>query len=316
MSTSAPVFELERFSAAPVSGDVAVVEVGGRFGNGELNGDTPRLLVEAPDGAQIELPALGPIAGPAGRWQASFAVPADRLAGGSAFALALRDLLLDLPDPDTDGGDGDRLVALARELNARRRDLDIAREQAQSADARVAEVRTQAQADKDRALSESAARMETALREARERTATDVKAAAKARDDAHAELATVRARAEQAEGERQALADELRDARRAQKATRAEIEALRRERDALARELEKAAPSPAPEEAATQIAEPVDLDGPAVKVIGRQGPRRASPTEVLPPVDAELPPAPPILSYIVASVMFVIFVVVLMLLLI
>ncbi len=277
------VFELERFSAAPVSGDVAVVEVGGRFGNGDLNGDTPRLLVESIGGARIELPALGPISGPAGRWQASFAVPADQLDG--SFALALRDVLLDLPAPDTTGGDGDRLIALARELNALRRALD------------------DAEADKDRALTDAAARMETSLREA-----------ARARQEVEAEAVTLRERADRSEAQHAALEEELREARRVQKTHRAELEALRRERDGLAKALAKAAPpEPAPaDDAATAIAEAVDLEGPAVKVIGRESPRRAAPTEV---IDAELPPAPPILGYLVAAIIFVIFVVVVMLLL-
>lgn len=371
--TDEPVFELERFSAAPVSGDVAVVEVDGRFAAGALDGEPPRLLVESPRGDRVELPALAPVAGPDGRWHASFAVPADRLTG-TAFALALRDLLLDLPAPDTSGADGDRLVALARELNALRRELDVARERAVAAEAAAEEVRASAEADKDRALGESAARMETALREARERHAGEqreadesVRRAAAERDEAirrataerdeavaaaAAERDAQRTRAEEAEGQRDALADELREARRAQKTARADLEALRRERDGLARELERALKvipkgreEPVDEDADTAVAVASDEtdDRPAirpealppsertavqprpapdpgeplesVRVIGRQGPRRVSPADTLPPVDAELPAPPPIVRWIVAAILFVLFVVVATLLL-
>jgi hypothetical protein len=335
VNDAAPVFELERFSAAPVSGDVAVVEVDGRFADGALNGEPPRLLIEGPSGQQLELPALAPVSGPQGRWHASFAVPADRLAG-NAFALALSDLLLDLPEPDRGGADADRLVALSRELNGLRRELDSARERVGSAEARTEALAASATADKERALSLSAERMESALREARERQASEIKAAATARDAALAEVAAERERAEQAEGERDALADELRDARRAQKAGRADVEALRRERDTLARELEKALKvipkgrEEAREEAGSgldikHVPDQSEADAPApgddaatesVRVIGRQGPRRVAATAVLPPVDAELPPPPPILGWFVGAAIFVIFVVALTLLLI
>lgn len=327
--TDDPVFELERFSAAPVSGDVAVVEVDGRFAGDALNGSPPTLLVESARGERVELPALAPVDGPEGRWHASFAVPADRL-DGTSFALVLRDVLLDLPEPDRSGADGDRLVALARELNGLRRELDEARAAALAAETRLAEQAAAAEADKDRALTESAERMEAALREARERHATELRGV---RDEAAASIAALdgeRTRAVEAEGERDALAEELRDARRAQKTARADMEALRRERDTLARQLEaalkvipKGHEEPGAEEApdddtaATRVApvpepgEPVE----SVRVIGRSGARRVTPADALPPVDADLPEPPAILTWIVFGVMFVIFVVVVTLLL-
>lgn len=315
-----PVFELERFSAAPVSGDVAVVEVDGRFAGDALNGSPPTLLVESARGDRVELPALAPVAGPDGRWHASFAVPADRL-DGTSFALVLRDVLLDLPAPDTSAADGDRLVALARELNQLRRELDVARAAADGADERLAEQASEAEADKDRALTASAERMEAALREARERHAAELRRLQGEATAATDALARERARAEETEGQRDALAEELREARRTQKGTRADMEALRRERDGLERQLEaalKVIPKGREEDtAATRVApvpepgEPVE----SVRVIGRAGPRRIPPADALPPVDAELPEPPAILNWIVFGVMFVIFVVVVTLLL-
>jgi hypothetical protein len=257
--TDGALFELTRFSAEPVSDGVAVVEVDGRFAEGALNGEAPRLLVEDPSGEQLELPAIGPERGEDGRWHATFAVPAGRLAD-SAFCLALRDLLLDLPAPDTTGPPpgGDRLVALTRELNAMRRRVE------------------------------------------------EAEAAQRERDEARSEL---------------------RDARRQLKAVRAEAEALRRERDQLARELQTSetavvprrpvAPTePIPQHEAAAFdelepGEPVER----VRILGPTGPRRVHPTDVLPPVDATIQPAPPVLAYTVAAIVFVMFVVVLMLLL-
>jgi hypothetical protein len=116
-------FELLRFTVAPVSADVGIVELEGRFPASSRFSRQPVLVVE--DGARprTELaPAHAVRDGD--RWTAAFAVPLAALDTGT-FALGLRGTLLDLPAPDL-ADDGDRLASVAREANALRRLLEAA----------------------------------------------------------------------------------------------------------------------------------------------------------------------------------------------
>ena len=151
-----------------------------------------------------------------------------------------------MTEPDDDvvevaDGDSERLILVARELNALRLELDDARARAAQAEAdlvaREEEWRVAAEEDMNRALGESAARMESSLREAREQHSARLKEAEDARDVALGAMQQVTARAQRAETERDALVEELREVRRSLKAGRAEAEALRRERDTVAKQL-------------------------------------------------------------------------------
>lgn len=202
-------FEVDRFCAAPVTSDVAVVELDGRFTEVPRDGGPPRLLVEAPDGERLELPALAPAAAEDGHWHASYAVPAERL-HGTSFTLELPDLLLELPTPDADGVGSDRLVAVARELNA----------------------------------------------------------------------------------------------------LRAELERVRRDRDRLAAELAATATATAGEEV-THVVEPPPREPGEIPPIDRQGPRRVSLADSVPAADAALAEPSPLLGFVLAALVFVLFVIVL-----
>ena len=140
-------FEVLRFTAEPVSADVAVLELEGRFrAETRRRLGVPRLLAETADGAHEVAPAAADEAQaePDGAlWRASFAVALDLLDDGS-FALAVgRELLVDLPAPDLAEATGDRDVRLAREANALRRTADEARAAAAAA---LASVGTERQA--------------------------------------------------------------------------------------------------------------------------------------------------------------------------
>jgi hypothetical protein len=239
---AAPVrFEVLRFSAAPASADVALLELEGRFrAPVRRRLGAPRLLAE--EGAvRLEVGAADggdATAEPEGvRWRATFAVPLRLMETGS-FALAVgRELLMDLPDPDNEGhanGSSDLHVRLAREANALRQRADEAREAAAGALARV---------DAERSARE---RVEAELlgeRHAREQMATRLsqfEAELAARDEAIAELRRehdaelerreeeFRARTDERVTEAEAESAEL---RRTLKNARADIELLRRERD-------------------------------------------------------------------------------------
>jgi hypothetical protein len=127
-------FELLRFTASPVSVDLAVVELDGRFAQRGRFARQPVLVVE--DGEQrVELaPVRAHFDGD--RWRSVYAVPLGALDGGR-FALGLRGTLLDLPTPDP-ADDADRFAALAREANRLRRALEAAENDAAAARAEAA----------------------------------------------------------------------------------------------------------------------------------------------------------------------------------
>src|ERR687887_1692948 len=130
-------FEVLRFGAEPVSSEVGLLELEGRFRAGTRRRlGVPRLVAEDADGSREIAPAVADeaIAEPDGSlWRATYAVAIDDL-GGSVFSLAVgRELLLGLPAPDIVSATGDREVRLAREANALRRTADEARDAAAAA---------------------------------------------------------------------------------------------------------------------------------------------------------------------------------------
>jgi hypothetical protein len=227
--TATDGFEVLRFDAAPVTEDVAVVELEGRWRRGGPGPERhPRLIVEAEAAERLELPALA-AGGDADRWHASFAVPAR---DGASYALGLRGVRLELPAPD-ERADGERLVTLARELNAVRRRLDaatdetgrrlaeaerIAGERDAVAEQRVSAAEERARAAEQRAgeAQETSIRLRTELEQARQ---------AQALRDAEAQAGATALR-ESLESVR----EDNRELRRALKQARAELEAARRER--------------------------------------------------------------------------------------
>lgn len=226
---TAQTFEVLRFDAAPVTEDVAVVELEGRW-----KGPAPgrerrlRLIVEGDDAERLELTPLS-AGGDADRWHASFAVPKRDEA---TYALALRGVRLDLPVPDT-RDDAERLVALARELNALRRRLEAVESAAQerSADAeRLAATRETAVQQR---LDDAEERVRAAERRAGEAQETSIRL----RTELEAARVGQAARETEAEAAAQVGRDalerahaETREQRRLLKAAKAELEAARRER--------------------------------------------------------------------------------------
>jgi len=132
-------FEVLRFAAEPVTSEVGLLELEGRFRAGTRRRlGVPRLVVEDAEGSREIAPAAADeaIAEPDGAlWRATFAVAIDKLDGSvCVFSLAVRrQLLLGLPAPDAGGASGDREVRLAREANALRRTADEARDAASAA---------------------------------------------------------------------------------------------------------------------------------------------------------------------------------------
>jgi hypothetical protein len=134
-------FEVLRFAAEPVSGEVALLELEGRFRAGTRRRlGVPRLVAEDADGTREVAPAAADeaLAEPDGAlWRASYAVSLEEL-GGGVFSLAVgRELLVGLPAPDPAEGTGDREIRLARETNALRCTADDARAAAAAALASV-----------------------------------------------------------------------------------------------------------------------------------------------------------------------------------
>jgi len=236
-------FEVRRFTAAPGSPDVAVLELEGTFRAASRRRlGAPRILAENAE-ERIEIGAADggdATADPDGAtWRASFAIPL-RLLAGSEFALAVGRELLDLPLPDRDegiNGASDLHVRLAREANALRALADEAREAAAAAlgradDERAGRERLEAEMRAERhSRDELAARLAqfetelTARDEAMERLRAEHAEALAARD------ADAEARADERVAAVEAEAAEL---RRSLKSARADIELLRRERDRAA----------------------------------------------------------------------------------
>jgi hypothetical protein len=191
-------FELLRFSAQPVPGGLVVVELEGRFPPGRFTRQ-PVLVVEA--GAERPRLELAPVRAALedGRWRAAYAIPAESYAF-ARFALGHRGTLLDLPSPD-EPPDGDRLTALAREVNALRRRLEAAEADAATARAEAAatsaELGAAVSAARDEALAESAERV----------TALEHEVAEAAADAAAVRAAHATTNADQARRHEQALAD-------------------------------------------------------------------------------------------------------------
>jgi hypothetical protein len=230
-------FEVLRFAAAPVSGDVALVELEGRFrAPARRRLGVPRLVAEGSDGIRETPPTAADeaIAEPEGAlWRATYAIALELL-GDGAFLLGVgRELLVELPTPDLVDGSTDREVRLAREANALRRTADEARAAAAAALASVSETADARLARDDLARRVSA--LEEELAQARRDHAAELvhrdeerEAALAARDVQAAEIADERVADVEAEAA---------EARRALKAARAETEAVRRQ---LERERERA----------------------------------------------------------------------------
>jgi len=241
-------FEVLRFAAEPVSSEVGLLELEGRFRAGTRRRlGLPRLVAEDADGSREIAPAAADeaTAEPEGAlWRATYAVAIDELAG-SVFSLAVgRALLLGLPAPDAAEGTGDREVRLAREANALRRTADEARDAAAAAlastsaerrsreavEAELSEVRL-ARDD----LTRRVAGLEEDLAQARREHAEEL-----VRRDAERETALAGRDQEAARAAEERVADieaEIVETRRALRAARAEAEGIRRE---LERERERA----------------------------------------------------------------------------
>jgi hypothetical protein len=189
-------FELLRFTAAPVSGELVVVELEGRFAQSGRFARQPVLVVEDEhdgdgDGrGRLELaPVRVTLAGD--RWRSVYALPARALDGGR-FALGIRGTLLDLPAPDLPD-EGDRFAALAREANRLRRALETAEAEAvaarEAAVAAAAELDAATSAAGDAARAESAERMAALEREIVEAHRVAAADAQRAREESAAERA-------------------------------------------------------------------------------------------------------------------------------
>jgi len=256
-------FELLRFTATPVTAELALLEVEGRFaGQRGRFGRRPLLVVETGAGEPRE---LAPVRDAADDecWTGTFVAPIGA-AGGGSFALAVRGTLLDLPAPDL-LGNGDRLAALAREANLLRREIETleAERDAAAAQARAVREERDAAVTEARETAEATAAQRIAALEEELDTAHRVAAAdaAQAREAADAErLAAVQElerRVQEAEDRAAAraagvdvLRAELAEEREQSLATIADLQG--RLDDALA----LAAAGPPPPDPPTQVIEP------------------------------------------------------------
>lgn len=264
-------FEVLRFAAEPVTSEVGLLELEGRFRAGTRRRlGVPRLVVEDAEGSREIAPAAADeaIAEPDGAlWRATFAVAIDKL-DGSVFSLAVRrQLLLGLPAPDAGGASGDREVRLAREANALRRTADEARDAASAAlasagDERRAREAVEAELSDVRLarddLTRRVAGLDDELATARREHAAEL-----VRRDAERETALAGRDEEMAHAADDRVAEieaEVAEARRALRAARAEAEGMRRELE-RERERAEAAETTVRRGRVTEIAgEPVDED--------------------------------------------------------
>jgi hypothetical protein len=240
-------FEVLRFAAAPVSAEVVLLEVEGRFrADPRRRLGVPRLVVEQDERASEVAPAAADeaLAEPAGSvWRASYAVDLNLLEDGE-FSLAVgRELLLGLPTPDL-GDTDDREVRLAREANALRRTADEARAAAAAALAsaaaeRTAREETEAEMAEARMARDDHARRAASLDEEIAQLRRDHAAELVRRDEEHeAALAGHDAEAAEAADQRaMVLEAELAEARRALRNARADNESVQRD---VERERERA----------------------------------------------------------------------------
>jgi hypothetical protein len=258
-------FEVLRFTVEPVSAEVALLELEGRFrAETRRRLGVPRLMAETDDGSSEVAPAA---AGEAqaepdgGLWRASYAVALELLDDGS-FALAVgRELLVGLPAPDLAESSGEREVRLAREANALRRTADEARAAAAAALASVGTERqareaTEAEMAEARMARDDHARRAASLDEELSQLRREHAAELVRRDEERAAaLAGRDEEAARAAEERVAeLEAEAAEARRSLRAARAEAEAMRRD---LERERERAEAA----EAAVRRGRITELDG-------------------------------------------------------
>jgi hypothetical protein len=265
-------FEVLRFAAEPVSSEVGLLELEGRFRAGTRRRlGVPRLVAEDADGSREIAPAAADeaIAEPEGAlWRATYAVAIDEL-GGSVFSLAVgRELLLGLPAPDAGRASGDREVRLAREANALRRTADEARDAASAAlasagDERRAREAVETELSEVRLARDDLTRRVTGLEEelaqARREHAEEI-----VRRDAERETALAGRDEQMAQAANDRVAEieaDVAEARRALRVARAEAEGLRRDLE-RERERAEAAEAAVRRGRVTEIAgEPVDGDG-------------------------------------------------------
>jgi hypothetical protein len=265
-------FEVLRFAAEPVSSEVGLLELEGRFRAGTRRRlGVPRLVAEDARGSREIAPAAADeaFAEPDGAlWRATYAVAIDEL-DGSVFSLAVgRELLLGLPAPDAGRASGDREVRLAREANALRRTADEARDAASAALASAGDERRAREAVETELsevrlarddLTRRVAGLEEELAQARREHAEEI-----VRRDAERETALAGRDEEMAQAADDRVAEieaEVAEARRALRVARAEAEGLRRDLE-RERERAEAAEAAVRRGRVTEIAgEPVDGDG-------------------------------------------------------
>jgi hypothetical protein len=268
-------FEVLRFTVEPVSAEVALLELEGRFrAETRRRLGVPRLMAETDDGAHEVAPAAANEAQAepdGGLWRASYAVALDLLDDGS-FALAVgRELLVGLPAPDFAEATGEREVRLAREANALRRTADEARAAASAALASVGTERQAREASEAEMAEARMARDDHARRAAsldddlaqlrREHAAELVRR----EEEQAAALAGRDEEAARAADERVAeLEAEAAEARRQLRTARAEAEAMRRE---LERERERVEAA----EAAVRRGRVTELDGEPIEAAPDDG---------------------------------------------
>ena len=262
-------FEVLRFTVEPVSAEVALLELEGRFrAETRRRLGVPRLMAESDEGSSEVAPAAANEAQAepdGGLWRASYAVALEILDDGS-FALAVgRELLVGLPAPDLAETTGEREVRLAREANALRRTSDEARAAAAAALAsagteRQAREATEAEMAEARMARDDHARRAASLDEELAQLRREHAAELVRRDEEQA--AALAGRDEEAARvaeERVAeLEAEAAEARRSLRTARAEAEAMRRDLEHERERVEAA-------EAAVRRGRVTELDGEPVQ---------------------------------------------------
>jgi hypothetical protein len=297
-------FEVLRFAAAPVSAEVVLLEVEGRFrADPRRRLGVPRLVVEQAERSREVAPAAADeaVAGPDGiEWRASFAVALDLLEDGD-FSLAVgRELLVGLPAPDLGDGSDDREVRLAREANALRRTADEARAAAAAALAsagteRQAREAAEAEMAEARMARDDHARRAASLDEDLAQLRRDHAAELVRRDEEReAALAGRDAEAAKAAEERALVLEaEIAEARRALRNARADAESMQRDLE-RERERAEAAEAALPRGRVTELdgepveGEPLD-DRPTTRIdADEEVAAAAAPTEVAVPRSEEI----------------------------
>jgi hypothetical protein len=306
------LFELRRFSAAPVSADLAVVELEGTFGGtrGRFTRQ-PVLVVEEPGGGpRAELTPVR-VRHDDDRWYGVYAAPLRALDGGT-FALGAGGVLHELPAPDATD-DGDRLAAVAREANRLRRRIEALEAQRDVAAADAAQARAELEvavaAARDEVAAQSAQRIDDLEREvvaAHETAAGDAERARAAADgERHAaigeleqRLAEERERAEVAQARAAAAEERERHEAAGADVLRAELAEERERAQAAIAELQERLDAERADEPRTTVAprrvtEPDPtrtMDLPAAEDDDERGP---VPIARRPPPRHQAPPAAP-----------------------